>query len=166
MTVRTLVIGLGNSSRGDDAAGLVAAERLAQSGRSGVTVATCEGEPFSLLDRWREGDRVILIDATSTRSRPGTLRRFDAHRRPLPAGLFATSTHALGLAALLELARRLDRMPDELIVYGLEGASFGLGDALSPAAEAAVAEVVACVRIDLGVEEGEPCTNWPSHATW
>jgi hydrogenase maturation protease len=64
--------------------------------------------------------------------------RFDATEGPLPPFVSATSTHALGLGDAIELARTLGRLPSRLIVYAIEGARFGAGDALTPAVAAAV----------------------------
>ena len=75
------------------------------------------------------------MDAVSTGAEPGTLHRFDATAEPLPAELFRSSTHALGVADAVELARELDRLPARLAVYGIEGENFETGEGLTPAVE-------------------------------
>ena len=45
----------------------------------------------------------------------------------LPADEFRPSTHAFGLAEAIRLARMLDRLPQELTVYGIEAAHFSAG---------------------------------------
>jgi hydrogenase maturation protease len=130
-----LVIGLGNASRGDDAAGLVAARRL-----GGLEH---EGDPLALLDLWEGAELALVIDAVSSGSEPGTIHRFDVGAGPLPVRMrSSTSTHAVGLAEAIELARALGRLPARLTVYGIEGERFGVGTALTPAVEAAVNAVV------------------------
>ena len=52
-----------------------------------------------------------MIDGVSSGAAPGTLHRFEVADEPLPAELFSSSTHALGVAEAVELARELDRLP-------------------------------------------------------
>jgi hydrogenase maturation protease len=139
----TVVIGVGNEWRGDDGAGLAVARRLSGRLRAGVRVLEREGEPTALLDAWSGTDEAIVVDAVDSGAAPGTIHRLDARREPLPAELFRGSTHALGLAGAVELARALRRMPARLLVYGIEGESFAAGCGLSPEVERAVDEVAA-----------------------
>ena len=132
-----LVIGIGNAARGDDAAGLIAAQRL-----GGLEH---EGESLALLDIWDCAESVVVIDAVRSGAVPGTIHRFDA-AEPLPATLrSSTSTHAVGLAEAVELARALGRLPAQMTVYGIEGERFEAGTGLTPAVSAAVDAVVNAV---------------------
>ena len=99
------VIGFGNEWRGDDGVGIEVARRVG--GR------VLEGEPIALVDVLDGDDEVVLVDAVSSGAPAGTLFRFEAGSEPLPAPLFgASSTHALGLAEAVELARSLGRLRD------------------------------------------------------
>jgi hydrogenase maturation protease len=112
------------------------------------------GEPTALLDAFEGADALWVVDAVFSGAAPGTVHRLDAGARELPAELFRTSTHHLGLAEAVELARALGRLPPHVIVFGIEGASFEPGDSLTPAVEDGVAavtrqvteEVVACTK--------------------
>ena len=149
------VVGVGNAWRGDDAAGLVAA-RLLREALPDLDVRECEGEPVTLLDTWEGADRVWVVDAVSSGAEAGVVHRIDAARKELPRDLFRASTHAFGLAEAVELARALDRLPDRLVVYGVEGSRFSAGDGISPEVEAAAAEVAAAVQ-----REVAECTRRP-----
>jgi hydrogenase maturation protease len=115
----------------------------------GVEIATHEGAPLGLLDRWQEARLVVLIDATASRSPPGTIHRFDARAAGVPEAGFRCSTHALGLADAIALARALGKLPPSLIVYGLEGADFEAGEGVCPAVAGAVDEVAERVLRDV-----------------
>jgi hydrogenase maturation protease len=132
---RLVVIGVGNSFRCDDAAGLEVARRLQPT--DSVQVLTREGDLASLVDLWNGAASAIVIDSASSGARPGTIHRFDAIADPLPTGLLS-STHAFGVAEAVELARALGRLPRVLTVYAIEGARFDVGLELSPEVEAAV----------------------------
>jgi len=150
--VTCCVIGVGNEFRGDDAVGLVVARTLADDFDGAVRVLECEGEPVSLITAWEGCDRAIVVDATQSGAAPGTIRRIAAHAGPLPASLSGSSTHLLGIADAIELARALGRLPARTIVYGIEGASFAAGDELSESAAAAAERVAVAIRRELEVE--------------
>ena len=137
------VIGLGNDWRGDDGVGLEVARRL-----HGTPL---DGEPIGLVEALNGSDEVVLVDAVASGAPAGTVHAFEAGSKPLPVLLFgASSTHALGLAEAVELARSLGRLPRRVIVYGIEGAAFSFGKGLTPAVAAAadrvVEEVASCTR--------------------
>src|SRR5215475_968434 len=102
------VIGLGNEFRHDDAIGLIAARRLRE---VGLFTEEHDGDLADLIERWREIDDVILIDAVSSGAPAGTLHRIDARSSPVPRGLTFGSTHTLGLADAIELSRTLETLP-------------------------------------------------------
>jgi hydrogenase maturation protease len=145
----TLVIGIGNPDRGDDAAGLAVARRVqAAAPRSRVTVAELIGDQLALLDVWDGVNDVYVIDAVCSGGAPGTVYRFDAAQR-LDRRFRHRGTHTFSLADVIELARALDRLPPRLAGYGIEGAAFELGAGLSPEVEAAVEAVTARLLAEL-----------------
>ena len=143
MTPARPVIGLGNEWRSDDGVGPEIARRL------GGTVLS--GEPIGVVEALEGLDEVVLVDAVSSGAPAGTVHVFDASAEPLPVSVFgAASTHTLGLAEAVELARTLGRLPRRVLVYGIEGAGFDFGEGLSPEVEAAADRVV---------EEVSACTS-------
>ena len=128
--------------QGDDAAGLVAGERLRARAPDGVDVRLLEGEPVSLVEAWDGADEVFVVDAVRSGSPPGTVHRLDASGGPLPATLSAASTHTLGVGEAIELARALGRLPARLVLYGIEAESIAAGAELTPAVARAVDEAV------------------------
>jgi hydrogenase maturation protease len=136
-----LILGCGNRQRGDDAAGILAVERLCA---LGIAAEVCTGEPSELMGAWSgadSADGVIVIDAVVTGAPAGTVHVWDGQQ--LPAFATATgSTHGFGVAQAIELARVLDRLPARLRVYGIEGKRFEIGAVISPQVECAVEEVV------------------------
>jgi hydrogenase maturation protease len=151
---RTVVIGVGNALRSDDGVGPAVADRL-RALAAGVDVVTCEDEPTRLLDAWSGAEAALVVDAVSSGAAPGSVHRFDASAQALPAGVFRGSTHAFGVGETIELARALGRLPQRVVVYGVEGAGFAAGEGLSPEVEA----VVEPLAHELLEEAG--CTSTP-----
>jgi hydrogenase maturation protease len=133
-----LIIGCGNRQRGDDGAGVLAAERLRA---LGIEAEVCSGEPSQLMEAWRGHDDVILIDAVMTGALAGTVQVWDG-QRPMQRGKSSGSTHGMGVAEAIALARTLDCLPARLRVYGIEGKKFEIGSEISPEIERGVQEVV------------------------
>jgi len=148
----TLVVGVGNLERGDDGVGPLVARLLARSWADdpppGVDVLAWGGDPLGLLDLWAGRERLLLIDAVVTGAAAGTCRRFAADA-PFRSDAGA-STHGLGVAAALELARALGRAPATVEVWGIEGVAFEPGAPLTPAVAEAALALVERLRRDLG----------------
>jgi hydrogenase maturation protease len=157
------VIGVGNRLRGDDAIGLVAAERL-RTRLVGLPI-TCarfllsDGDSPALLAAWAGERRVLLLDALRAGAAPGTVHRVEASEAPLAARLAGSgaSTHGLGVAAAVELGRALGRLPASLVIYGVEPEATEHGAPLSDPCERALEPLLQAV------EEELRCMNsaWP-----
>lgn len=137
-----LFIGIGNEYRHDDAVGLMVARDLKGQGISHARIEEHSGEGASLMDLWAGTSDVIVCDAVSSGAMPGTVHRLEAHREALPSDFFHYSTHAFSLAEAVELARSLGKLPERLVVYGIEGKDFASGRGLSAEVEAAAQAVV------------------------
>ncbi len=146
-----LVVGLGHADRGDDGVGVVVARRVAELELPGVTVVD-HHDPTALIDLWAGHAPVVVVDAVRSGASPGTVHRLvvGAGEPALPAASWAASgrgsTHGFGLAAAVALARALHRLPERLVVIGVEAASYRHGEPLSAAVAAAVPEAVELVR--------------------
>lgn len=145
-----LVIGLGSPDGGDDAVGLWVARRVAALGLPGVVVVEHE-DPTGLIDVWSGTDLAVVVDAVRSGAPPGDLHVLaaDAGSPPIAADAWASTgrggTHAFGLAAAVELARALHRLPARLVLVGVEAACTEHGAALSAPVRAAVDGAVAAV---------------------
>jgi hydrogenase maturation protease len=145
-----VVIGVGNAYRGDDAAGREVARLVRERVPDRLEVVVCELEPTRLIDAWDGADAAFVVDAVSSGAEPGTVHRFDATSEPLPSREFRSSTHALGIGETVELARAIGRLPARVVVFGVEGESFGSGTELSGPARAGVERAVELVLEEAG----------------
>jgi hydrogenase maturation protease len=136
MSTNLLVIGVGNPHRRDDAVGLSAVRRM--DGVDTAEVSDCS----ELIDLWDGRDEVIVIDATLSDARPGTIRRIDAIDSPFPDIAF-TSTHAFDLGTAISMSKLLGRLPASLTIYGIEADDISSGAGLTPSVQSALESVLA-----------------------
>lgn len=139
---KILCIGIGNRYRGDDGAGVAVAQQLSARVDAGIECVESSGEAATLIELMQGRNCVLLFDAVCSGARPGTLHRFEAHREPLPAAFFNISTHGVSVAEAIELARALGQLPEQVIVYGIEGGRFESGMSMLPQVKQAVPVLV------------------------
>lgn len=137
-----LVIGIGNEFRGDDAAGLIAAEKLRERQIAGITIRTNNKDGSALLLLWEGYDDVILIDAVCVGESPGTIHIIDLHDTEYEETVFRTSGHAFSIFETVKLAGYINKVPSRLKLYGIEGSDFTTGHSPSPAILKSIDEVV------------------------
>jgi len=150
------IIGLGNLFRGDDAVGLLAARRLRERLDSSLEVMEAEGDGLALLDLMEGADQVIVIDAVKSGGRPGATVRLDLSVESRWGILVPCSTHAIGIAEAIDLARALGRLPKQIILYGIEIDSLESGAVLTESVRVGLDGVVEQVLKEI---ERTPCTK-------
>ena len=113
------IIGIG-SPFGDDRVGWYVIECLQHAFKPELqkTLLSCDRPGLRLLTLMKNARKVILIDAIKTGAKVGTVHCFKGD------ALFeitaCLSTHHLDLAQTLRLAKNLNVLPDELMIYGIE----------------------------------------------
>ena len=138
----SLVVGVGNLYRSDDAVGILVARHLQELADPRLHILEHSGEGVSLMESWKGRDHVILVDAVSSGAPPGTLHCINAVEEPVPAKFLSCSSHNFGLAEAIEMSRALDQLPRRLQVFGIEGENFQPGERLSAKVEAILKKVI------------------------
>jgi hydrogenase maturation protease len=145
-----MIIGVGNESRGDDAAGIWAARRLEELKLPGVKCLAAPTDALGLMEDWPACAAVVIVDAASSGAPAGTIHRIDAVAAPLPGHLRPVSSHGFGVMEVVELARALGKFPGRLLVYGIEGTCFEEGAAPTSDCRRAIDDVVEEIRQKVG----------------
>jgi hydrogenase maturation protease len=151
--LKPLVIGLGNRMGGDDAAGLEVA-RLVRERAPAAEIVAHEREPSDLITLWDGAPLAVVIDAVEGGA-PGGVHTFElAADDPIPGSWWrsrATSTHALQLAEVIEIARSLGRLPPRLVLIGVSGETFETGAQVSEAVRRGIDVAATAVLTQLAV---------------
>lgn len=159
---RVIVIGCGSPLRGDDAAGPTLVRRLRDRGLpAGMACIDSGTGGMDVVERMRGMAEVVLVDACRSGAEPGTIFELSGDELaalPPPAQV---DPHAFRWDHALAVAPRLlgTGHPDRVTAVLIEGATFGLGAAISPAVDRAI-DVVAetlLARLDAAAAGGAPC---------
>jgi hydrogenase maturation protease len=144
------VIGVGNEWRGDDAAGLLVVRRLQGDPWPQVEIAESRGTVTAVQEAWKGAAGVIVVDAVVSGGTPGTIYRFDARGAGMPAELSrSVSSHGWGVAEAVALGRLFQELPLRLIIYGIEGKTFGPGQEVSLEVAAAIPEATRRIKEEI-----------------
>jgi len=152
-----LIIGIGNEYRNDDGVGLLVARKIQEAQIPGIIIREQSGEGAALIEAWKGYEKVLLVDAVSSGAEPGTIRRIDATAQKVPTKFFHYSTHAFSVAEAVELARTLNEIPKNLVIYGIEGENFTSGNIITPALQKAALKLSQQIISEIKMNSGEVC---------
>jgi hydrogenase maturation protease len=146
------IIGIGQSLRGDDAAGLKAVNLWhenyqAKLNRPSVKVVQANIPGLGLLGLLESSRAAILVDAVHSGAEPGTIHQvIEAQLSSFGGG--SGTAHGWGVAETLALGRqlKLSAMPARLILIGIEVGQLDLGESLSPEVESALPEAARVIE--------------------
>jgi hydrogenase maturation protease len=135
--IPALVIGFGNTLRGDDGAGILAAEQLAAR-LPDLAVDTMQGLQPELAERLRGFGRVVFLDA-SLRNPHLAFSLLDGSPRRTRPG-----SHSLSPAEIMDLCFSLYKWrPEEAMLVEIPAYDCGIGTAITEATRSAI---TACVE--------------------
>ena len=150
--MKTLVIGLGNPILGDDGVGWRVAEQVAQktAERPEVEVDCASLGGLSLMERLTGSERVILVDAIFTGTKPvGTVSQFTLSNLPDLSAGHSASAHDTSLRNALNVGRSIDILlprDENVIIIAIEAENvYDFSQELSPAVAGAVPQAVKTV---------------------
>lgn len=143
MTAPILIIGIGNPSRGDDALGPLAIERLAEFGLPGVELLTDFQLQVEFALDLQGRRRVIFVDAAKSGPEPYAFDPVSARQDT------SYSSHELSPAAVLHAYEKLFGPPPEAHCLAIRGYHFDLGAPPSPAALANLDAALTLLRAQL-----------------
>ncbi len=132
------IIGVGNAFRGDDGVGARVIDRLLERAADamphGVRLTKSTGDIAELVQAFGACREAVLIDAVNSSDTlaSGAVIRMNLLTQEVPVERLRASSHCLGVAESIALARVLDCLPSKLSLWGIAARNFSLGDRLSP----------------------------------
>jgi hydrogenase maturation protease len=140
-----VVIGCGNLLRGDDAVGPVLVRHLWERGVPDRGVLLVDGGTagMDVSFKMRGAGKVVIVDASSTGSPPGTVFQVPAAELEDLPPLDGFHSHSFRWDHALAFGRWLlgDDYPDDITVFLIEAGTVELGAELTPAVQEAMVAV-------------------------
>lgn len=112
-TRRVLILGIGNTLRGDDGLGVHIVRQMEESGTrlpAGIDLLDGGTAGFDLLGLIEGYDKIVIVDALRTDDRPGSIYRFTPEHAAGQRARF--SLHEVGIMEVIRMLRILDRDPE------------------------------------------------------
>jgi hydrogenase maturation protease len=146
-----IIIGIGNPFRGDDRVGWAVIERLSQESER-LPLDKTRGDVGELVEILGSHKKVIIIDACRSQEPAGTWKKIDAIKEQLPLEPAVTSTHGATLSQVIDMAKNLDKMPEELIIFAISGKDYSIDESLTDAVDQAISVVIKEILKDKDVQ--------------
>ncbi len=165
-TYHNLIVGFG-SPHGDDQSGWLVADRLAADARvpNGVAIRKA-AVPLDLLDHLEGVVCLHVCDAVHDAMSTGAIRRWEWNAESENSSLtrfFAEFTrmrcggsHGFGLMEVLDLAAKLRRLPQRIVIWAVGGNRFAAGDAMTENIERALPKVADAILNELNHARAVP----------
>ena len=148
-----LILGIGNTIRGDDGVGIYLARKLRGILPRRFEIRESAAGGFDLLEAIYGYDKVILIDAIQTaNAEPGQVYHFLL--QDFQGSLRLSCSHSLGLSQVMEVGKKLmgESMP-EVEVLAVEARRLNdFSETLSPELEEQFDDLVETVRAEIDKE--------------
>ena len=156
MTVKTLILGLGNPLLKDDSVGLRVVQylRAVLPENAEIDIDEDYWGGLRLMERMIGYDRAVIVDAIIAGSKPGTIHVLSPEDMPTQR---SASAHDVNLPTALTLGRQAGaHLPNsqDILLIGIEAADVQTFDEeLSPEVEAALPDAVNAVLYALEMEK-------------
>ncbi len=126
------IIGIGNMLYSDEGVGVHVIPSLEEMFENYPQVEVIEGstDGIRLLEPVEATNHLIIIDAINAGKEPGTLITLINRELPIYFGI-KMSIHQLGFQEVLGMALLRERLPENMVMFGLQPASLKLGMELS-----------------------------------
>ncbi|MDD5687755.1 MAG: hydrogenase maturation peptidase HycI [Elusimicrobia bacterium] len=127
-----LIVGIGNSLKGDDGAGCEVIKQL--EGKTNYKLLDVGSAPENYTKKIKEfcPDTIIFIDAVEMKEKPGTIKIID--EKEISSGFF--TTHNMPLNLFLDYIK--EQTKAKIIFIGIQPKSMKFGDKISPPVKKAI----------------------------
>ena len=129
----TLVLGLGNRFMSDDGVGPRLIDCLTEQfkGYPGTEFLDLGTNAMAMLPKLKGQKKLILIDCANIKESPGQMRSFSLAQVRSQKSKLHFSMHQIDLMQVMDLGASLGRLPEEVLIFGIQPLSIEPGENLS-----------------------------------
>ena len=139
---RITVLGIGNLLLKDEGVGVHLVQKLAgivDNAKVNIIDAGTSPDFLSLIDG--NIDKLIVVDAVKAGNEPGTIYRLTLDDLELDSKS-PVSLHEIGVLDSLKIMALFDRLPESMVIIGIEPKTIDFGLDLSPEVEEKLPEII------------------------
>lgn len=150
------IIAVGNPYYGDDGVGAAVLTRIREESLfPNAELIDAQTDSLSLVEHFTNDGLHVIIDAAKMGLPPGGVARFLPDEVSQRIRWDRLSLHGFGLAETLELARRIDKVPERLVIIGVEPEIVEIDQGLSNSVAAAIPEILASIEAEVQSYESD-----------
>ena len=148
------IFAVGNSFYGDDGVGSVVLERIGEANIfPDAELYDAHTDALSLIDRLVPGELNVVVDAAQMGLEPGQVAAFGVDEVKLKIRSDHLSMHGFGLAETFAMADQLGRLPEKLLIVGVEPERIEIDCGLSDVVASAVPQVISIIQAEVQSDE-------------
>ncbi|MBL7052569.1 MAG: hydrogenase maturation protease [Candidatus Marinimicrobia bacterium] len=148
--MKAKIFAVGNSLYGDDGIGKAVLDKLQSDNHfPEAEFYDADTDALSLIDRFSMEGLNIIIDAAKMGENPGKICKFTPENVALKIHWDNLSLHGFGLAETFEMAKKINMMPKNVIIIGIEPEKIEIGNGLSEIVEKAIPKVIQIVEKEI-----------------
>jgi hydrogenase maturation protease len=138
---KVLVLGLGNPLMSDDGLGIHVVKGLKQKKwPPGIVILEVGTSVMNYLEEISQTLSLIAVDAVRAGGKPGSIYRLTLDELADAPGQF--ESHSFSLLQTIQLARLINGMPTDIVIYGMEPGQLGPGTQLSTAVQRTLPKMI------------------------
>ena len=115
----------------------------------GAELFDAHTDALSLLDHLVSGQLNVVVDAARMGLEPGAVVGFRPDQVRMKIKSDHLSMHGFGLAEAFELAAQLDKLPEKVLIVGVEPERVAINEGLSEAVRLAVPKVISIIQAEV-----------------
>jgi hydrogenase maturation protease len=129
----TIIIGLGNPLMSDEGIGVFLVNRLAELSKKFPDADFLDAGTggLNLLHLFEGREKAVIIDCANMEEIPGTIKKFSPEQVKSVKQLAHQSLHEQDLLKIIEMAKKLDQCPKEIVIFGIQPKNVSFGQSLS-----------------------------------
>jgi len=144
------IFAVGNSFYGDDGVGAAVLEKIRQDDLfPEAELYDAHTDALALLDRLVPGEMNVVVDAAVMGLEPGAAVGFKPDQVRMKIKSDHLSMHGFGLAEAFELADKLGKLPEDVLIVGVEPERVVINEGLSDAVRLAVPKVISIIQAEV-----------------